>query len=158
MVWARAGALSLVVALLLTACGLSIPTDPNGTLDRVTDGRLRVGISPNGELTTVDDGQYGGTEAELVKDFADSLNAQIEWTVGSEEALVRGLEHNSLDLVIAGITDQSPWAERAAPTRPYAEAPDAWGTDHKLVMLVPMGENAFLSELERFLDEQGQSG
>ena len=126
MVWARAGALSLIVVLTLSGCGVSMPTDPNGTLDRVTDGQLRVGISPNGELTTVDDGQYGGSEAELVKRFADTLGAQIEWTAGSEEPLVRGFEHDSLDLVIAGITDQSPWVDRAAPTRPYAEAPDAW--------------------------------
>jgi ABC-type amino acid transport substrate-binding protein len=156
MAWIRTVAQTLLIALLLTSCGVTIPSDPNGTLDRVTGGELRVGLSPNGDLVRVDDGEYSGREVELVERFADSLDAEIEWTVGSEESLVRGLENSSLDLVIAGITDQSPWVDRAAPTRPYAETPDAWGVTHKLVMLVPMGENAFLSTLERFLDAAGE--
>jgi len=36
-------------------------------------------------------------------------------------------------------------------TRPYAETVLEDGSSHKLVMLVPIGENAFLSELEGFL-------
>lgn len=153
----RTAAIALMMAFVLTACGISIPTDPNGTLDRVTGGELRVGLSPNGELVQVDDGSYTGQEPGLVKRFSESINANIEWTVGSEEALVRGLERGSLDLVIAGMTDESPWVDRAAPTRPYDEVPDGHGGTHKLIMLVPMGENAFLSELERFLDAKGES-
>lgn len=156
MAWKRAGAIAVVLAFALTACGISMPTDPNGTLDQVTGGELRVGVSPNGDLVQVDDGRYTGLEPDLVKKFADSLDASIDWTVGSEEALVRGLENGSLDLVIAGITEKSPWVDRAAPTRPYDEVPDDHGGTHKLVMLVPMGENAFLSTLERFLDAEGE--
>jgi hypothetical protein len=155
MAWIRTGVPALVIALILTSCGISMPTDPNGTLDRVSGGELRVGASPNGDLVQVDDGSHSGLEPELVKRFADSLDATIDWTVGSEEALVRGLENGSLDLVIAGITDQSPWVDRAAPTRPYDEVSDDHGGTHKVVMLVPMGENAFLSKLERFLDAEG---
>lgn len=148
---------AVLVAFALTSCGISIPTDPNGTLDRVTGGELRVGLSPNDDLVQVDDGSYTGLEPGLVKEFADSIDASIDWTVGSEEALVRGLENGSLDLVIAGITDKSPWVDRAAATRPYYEVPDGHGGTHKLIMLVPMGENAFLSTLERFLDAAGES-
>lgn len=155
MAWKRASAIALVVAFTLSACGISMPTDPTGTLDRVSGGELRVGASPNGDLVQVDDGSYSGLEPELVKRFADSLDATIDWTVGSEEALVRGLENGSLDLVIAGITEKSPWVDRAAPTRPYDEVSDNHGGTHKLIMLVPMGENAFLSTLERFLDAEG---
>ena len=36
-------------------------------------------------------------------------------------------------------------------TRPYAESRDERGKLHKHVMLVPMGENAFLLELDKFL-------
>jgi len=154
MAWKRGSTLALVIAFTLTACGISMPTDPDGTLDRVSGGELRVGASPNGDLVQVDDGSYTGLEPELVKHFADSLDATIDWTVGSEEALVRGLENGSLDLVIAGITDKSPWVDRAAATRPYDEVPDDHGGTHKLVMLVPMGENAFLSTLEHFLDAE----
>src|SRR5690606_31974392 len=52
------------------------------------------------------------------------------------------------------LTDATPWADRSGVTRPYAEVRDAVGETHKLVMLVPMGENAFLSELEVFLSQE----
>ena len=35
----------LAGALALTACGTSFPSDPDGTLDRVSGGTLRVGAS-----------------------------------------------------------------------------------------------------------------
>lgn len=155
MAWVKAGAQALLIALVLTSCGL-IPTDPNGTLNRVTGGELRVGLSPNGDLVQVNDSHFSGSEVELVRGFAEQLDATIDWTVGSEEALVRGLENGSLDLVVAGMTEESPWVERAAATRPYDEVPDGHGGTHKLIMLVPMGENAFLSTLERFLDAEGE--
>jgi ABC-type amino acid transport substrate-binding protein len=147
----RAAAGLLVLAL--SGCGLTMPSDPDGTLDSVRDGVLRVGISENGELTTIDDNDFSGSEVEAVEGFAEQLGAEIDWTVGSEERLVRGLERGSLDLVIAGLTDQTPWMDMAGMTRPYAEVDGADGVTHKLVMLVPLGENAFLTELETFLAE-----
>ena len=145
----------VIVALALSGCGVSIPTDPEGTLDRVRGGTLHVGASPNGDAVQVDRGTVSGAEVELVARFAEHLDAEIEWTVGAEEALVRALERGELDLVIGGLTDASPWVDRSGMTRPYAEVRDAAGEVHRLVMLVPMGENAFLSELETFLSEEG---
>jgi ABC-type amino acid transport substrate-binding protein len=147
-----AGAAAVIAAFVLTACSVSIPADPNGTLDAVRGGILRVGVSPNGDLTAVDGtGQVSGSEPEAVEEFASTLDATVVWTVGSEEALVRGLENDSLDLVIAGLTDETPWMDKAGMTRPYREALADDGTTHKLVMLVPLGENEFLTELETFL-------
>jgi ABC-type amino acid transport substrate-binding protein len=148
-IWLTATA---VLLLATTGCGLAIPSDPDGTLDSVRGETLRAGISANGELTIVDDGgEHSGSEVEAVEAFASSLDARVDWTVGSEESLVRALERGDLDLVAAGLTDETPWAEHAGMTRPYAEVDGADGTTHKLVMLVPMGENAFLTELETFL-------
>jgi hypothetical protein len=125
-------ALTAVMLLSTTGCGLTMPTDPDGTLDSVRGEVLHVGISANGGLTVVDDeGDHTGSEVEAVEGFAEHLDARIDWTVGSEEA--------------------TPWAEHAGMTRPYTEVDGADGTTHKLVMLVPMGENAFLTELETFL-------
>lgn len=136
--------------LLLTGCA-SIPSDPQGTLHRVSDGVMHVGVSPNGDFTTVEDGVVGGSEAALVEEFARTVDAEIEWTVGSEEALVRALERHEVDLVIAGLTEATPWVAHAGVTRAYDDFVDEDGRTHKLVMLVPMGENAFLTELETFL-------
>lgn len=148
--WALALAASV---LLLSGCNVSIPSDPHGTLDQVVGGTLYVGAAPNGVFTSVASGEVSGSEVELVEAFAETIDADIEWTVGSEEALVRGLEHGDLDLVIAGLTDATPWLARAGVTRPYGEFTDQDGTTHKLVMLVRMGENAFLTELETFLTQ-----
>lgn len=146
--------MAIALCAALAGCGVQIPADPDGTLDRVSGGTLRAGASPNGELVRVDDGEVSGSEAELVEAFASSLDARVEWTEGSEESLVRGLEHGDLDLVVGGLTDATPWSDKAGMSRPYAEAVDSHGDTHKLVMLVPLGENAFLSALETFLSER----
>jgi ABC-type amino acid transport substrate-binding protein len=146
-------AIALATVLLLTGCGAQIPADPDGTLERTTGGTLRVGVTPHDTFTVVEAGQVSGSEAELVEAFAASIDADVAWTVASEEALVRELENGALDVVIGGITDQTPWIDKAGMTRPYDEFTDARGERHKLVMLVPLGENGFLVELERFLSE-----
>lgn len=143
--------------LLLTGCGIRIPSDPDGTLDAVQGGVLRAGISPHGELVRVDGGEPSGSEVEALTAFARSLDADVEWTVGSEEALVRGLEEGDLDVVAAGLTDQTPWTNKAGMTRPYAETTLEDGSTAKLVMLVPLGENAFVSRLETFLTDEEAS-
>ncbi|MFH5823812.1 transporter substrate-binding domain-containing protein [Georgenia sp. AZ-5] len=147
-------ATALLLAALLTGCGATIPTDPDGTLDRVTStGVLRVGVSPNPPWTIVtsQEAPPRGTEAELVGEFAESLGAEIEWTVGGEEALVGELERGQLDLVIGGLTARSPWSQKAALTYRYTTAVGPEGTEELHVMAAPMGENAFLVELEHFL-------
>lgn len=142
---------AFVLAVVLSGCGISIPTDPDGTLDRVRGGELRVGVSPNPGFIEVGGGRPSGAEIDAIEAFADHLDADIDWTVGSEEALVRALEDERLDLVAGGLTDQTPWIDKAGVTRPYAEVTAEDGETHRLVMLVPLGENAFLSDLETFL-------
>jgi ABC-type amino acid transport substrate-binding protein len=146
-----AALLTLVAVCAVTACGVRIPADPDGTLDAVHGGELRAGVSPHEGFVEVDDGDPQGPEADAIRAFAGTLDAEVAWTVGSEEQLVRGLEDGALDVVAGGITDQTPWLDKAGVTRAYREAEDASGRVHKIVMLVPLGENAFLSELEVFL-------
>lgn len=147
----------LAAMLTLTGCGLQIPADPDGTLARVTGGDLRAGVSPVDGLIDVGGQEPLGDEADAIRAFAASLDAEVQWTVGSEEALVRGLEDGELDLVAGGLTDQTPWLDKAGVTRAYREVTDDRGRTHKLVMLVPLGENAFLSELETFLTAHVES-
>lgn len=145
--------LALVSVLSLCGCGLTIPSDPSGTLDAVRGGVLRAGVSPNApfvDVTGVDE-EPTGTEVEAIEAFADHLDADVEWTIGSEEELVRDLEDGELDLVAGGLTDETPWSDKAGVTRSYDDMTDDDGSVLKLVMLAPMGENAFISELETFL-------
>ena len=79
------------------------------------------------------------------------LGAEIEWVAGTEQVLADELKHGGLDLVIGGLDDKTPWVTHAGTTRPYAESRDGRGSLHKHVMLVPLGENAFLLELDKYL-------
>ena len=147
----------LVAALvLLTAGCTSFPADPEDTLERVTDGLLRVGVSPNPPHTEVRGAaEPEGREVVLVRDFAATLPAEVEWTVGGEEMLITALERGDLDVVVGGLTADTPWSEHVAVTRPYAKATDAAGEPIELVLAARPGENAFLMRLEEFLISRG---
>jgi polar amino acid transport system substrate-binding protein len=154
----RVTLLVTVVAALLAGCGVTIPTDPEGTLERVTGGTLRVGVSPNPPWTeAAQDGEPTGAEVGLVKEFAATLQAEVSWTVGGEEALIKRLEEGDLDLVIGGLTADTPWEEHIAVTKPYAEGTGPDGKRIRLVMAAPPGENAYLVRLEKFLLSRGQA-
>jgi polar amino acid transport system substrate-binding protein len=147
--------LLLVAALalpILAGCSGTVPADPDGTLERVRGGTLHVGVSPNEPWTDVHDGaDPSGIDVDLVRGFASSIDATVEWTEGGEHVLMAGLELGELDLVIGGLTSDSPWVEKAALTVPFTEEPGAHGRLEKHVFAAPMGENAFLLELEMFL-------
>lgn len=149
------------LTIVLSACAIQIPTDPDGTLDQVSGGHLRVGVTENPPWVVLPDTRRSddaptGTEPDLVEQFASSLDADVVWRTGSEAALVRALERGELDLVIGGFDDQTVWTQLAAMTLPYAESTGPDGTA-KHVMLVRMGENGFLTTLEKFLLETGAS-
>lgn len=149
------------VGVFLCGCELSIPSDPDGTLQRVTGGELRVGLSPNPPWTvlpTSEGAPPSGREVELVLQVAEELDTQVRWTVGGEEALMGGLERDELDLVIGGLTEKSPWTTHAALTVPHSTGTSPEGNRVGRVFAVPLGENAFMVTVERVLLERGGRG
>jgi polar amino acid transport system substrate-binding protein len=150
----RFAAAALVLAVSLSGCASRFPADPEGTLDRVSGGTLRVGISPNGEWTDITDGgEASGLEVTLVEEFAESIDAEVAWVEGGEEQLFTQLHEGALDMVVGGLTDKTPWVNKGAITKPFTEVTTSKGME-KHVMATAMGENAFLLELERFLLNQ----
>jgi polar amino acid transport system substrate-binding protein len=118
--------ITLVTALLLGAC--DYPRDPDGTRDRVAGGTMRVGFTVNEPWVELPGDEPTGIEPALVRGLARELDAEIDWTEGSEEELVAGLEEGQLDLVIGGITDETLSEKKAALTRPYVDTETAIGT------------------------------
>jgi len=141
----------------VTACGF--PRDPDGTLERVTGGVLRVGVSenppwtrwPGGAPAAGESGEPSGIEVDLVSDFAASLGAEVAWVPGSEADLMTLLEESELEVVVAGLEASAPWSSHVALTYPYATSIDDKGEEVRHVMAVVMGENDLLTTLESFL-------
>ncbi len=150
----RAVVAAAAALVLLPGC-VAVPADPHGTLIRVrATGVLTAGASPRAPWVVLNpDGPPAGTEPTLVEAFAARQGARVDWLTGGEEELFRLLDDGALDLVVGGLTTDSPWEARAALTRPYAESSFVSGARQRHVMAVRMGENALQSELERFLDE-----
>ena len=78
---------------------------------------MRVGITENDPWTNLDG--PSGIEVELVKRFAEHLDAEIEWTEGSEQELFGALHVGSLDLVIGGLVSTNPNSAEATLTYPF---------------------------------------
>lgn len=110
----------LLLSLLSFACQ-NLPRDPEGTLQRVQGGRLRVGLVESPPWVVRTEGEPAGAEVELARRFASQLGATPEWYWGGEQQHMEALEHFELDLVIGGLTDQTPWQKRVGLTAPYFE-------------------------------------
>jgi ABC-type amino acid transport substrate-binding protein len=140
--------------LTLSATGCGLPWDPQGTLDRVRDGDLHVGVSHNPPWTDLLAGEEPrGKEVDLVRRLAKELNAKIRWHPGGETSLLEGLEQFRLDLVIGGIKKDTPWEGRIGLTRPHTRTDEG-----KYVLACPPGENGWIVFLDRWLHQQERGG
>ena len=106
------------IALLLLPVACGIPRDPEGTLDRVRGGVMRVGITEHPPWTILGE-EPTGAEVELVESFAGDLAADVEWVEGSHGELLAALERRELDLVVGGFTSDDPWASQVTFIQPY---------------------------------------
>ncbi len=77
----------------------------------------------------------------------NELNATPEWHWGGEQAHMEALERHELDLVIGGLTKQTPWKKNAGVTDSYFE-------NH--IMATPPGENGWIKQLDEFLAQQSK--
>ncbi|MGH2773808.1 MAG: substrate-binding periplasmic protein [Actinomycetota bacterium] len=109
--------LAIVLALALAACG--IPRDPEGTLARVSGGIMRVGVTEAPPWVELGDASPDGIEVRLVERFAEEIDAEIEWVEGPENENFGALRVRELDLVIGGLTTETPWSSEAGITHPY---------------------------------------
>ena len=145
----------VIVLSVVVACGL--PRDPQDTLERVRGGTLRVGFVVDTPWVTESGGRAGGIEGAIAAELARGLGARVAWTHASETPLLTALHDGDLDLVIAGLTTESPWAAKASFTRPYyvdTTTVDGERTEVPHVVAVPRGENAWQVHVERVLESR----
>jgi polar amino acid transport system substrate-binding protein len=97
----------------------------------------------------------GGVEGTIVAELARTLGARVAWTHGSETPLLTALHEGDLDLVVAGLTKDSPWNGTVALTRPYyVDTTTVHGETRRIrhVIAVRPGENAWHMYVERLLE------
>lgn len=152
----RAGIAAVATVLLAAGCAAPFPADSEGSLERASGGTLYVGVTANAPWTEIQpDGGVTGLEAVLVTDYAESIDAEVDWIEGSESVLADKMKKGELDILIGGLTSKAPWTDKVALTRPYSTVRGEDGKKDKMVMGVRPGENALLVSLETFLVEQG---
>jgi polar amino acid transport system substrate-binding protein len=109
-------------AVITLAVGCDFPADPEGTLDRVSGGTLRVGVIHDPPWVVLAPGEEpAGVEPDLVRRFADTIDAEVDWVEGTESELAEAVGGFQLDLIIGGLTRDFPYPEDVAMTRPYVD-------------------------------------
>src|SRR3954465_11666695 len=106
--------------LPLAACGAAtaLPKDPKDALEHIrTSHVLHAGASQNPPWVRTDGAEPQGFEPDLVRAFAASLGARVEWTMKGEAPLMEALGKQELALVAAGGTTKSPWKKTVALTQ-----------------------------------------
>jgi membrane-bound lytic murein transglycosylase MltF len=122
-----------------------LPRDQSGTVKRVvSSGELRVGLVENPPFVIRTADEPKGVEVEIIKNFAQSMNARPVWNWGSEEQLMPALENYKLDLIAAGVVADTPWKNRVGLTSPYTQ---------QQVIATPPGENQMIKRLDEFLSQ-----
>jgi membrane-bound lytic murein transglycosylase MltF len=139
----------LLLPALLAGCS-GLPRDPGGTTDRIVSTHvLRAGAAENPPWVRIEDGIPKGIEPDIVRAFAATLGARVEWTVNGETPLAEAAEKSRLDLLVSGATRKSPWAKKLGASQAYAAVPKG----EKRLLLAATGENQLLLRLDRFLGE-----
>ncbi len=127
LAWSGTTAAALALGFALAGCD-GYPKDANDTLERVRAGErpLRVGWSPAEPWVRVVEAGRGdgpaGVEPDLVRAWAASVGARIEWVPGGEAQLVQALQRNAVDVAVAGFSDDAPWGSKTGQTQPYLKA------------------------------------
>lgn len=115
----RLARLLTIVLLGVGFTGCDIPQDPEGTLKKARGGGLLVGVTESPPWVRRTPAGAAGVEADLVREFADQLGAEVHWCWSDSEANLAALERYRLDLVIGNLTKSSPWSRRVAFATPY---------------------------------------
>jgi polar amino acid transport system substrate-binding protein len=99
--------LFLLALLTIMVTGCEFPQDPRGTLERVQNGTMLVGLVDNDPWTQMEEERASGVEVELLKDFADELGAKISFVPGTTPELLEAARQAEIDVLIGGFTSTS---------------------------------------------------
>lgn len=134
--------------MAIVIAGCSFPRDPEKSYDRAEETSLWVGVAVNPPHTTFEDGTAGGSEVELLREFAATNGLKITFLEGSESVLIEKLKNYELHILAGGFVKKTIWEKDAGTTVTY---------DKQHLFLVPRGENKLLQKLETFILQKSSS-
>jgi hypothetical protein len=109
-----------LISAVVSGCS-DFPRDAEDTLREIERGRpLVVGWSAAAPWVSGAGGvEPAGIEPDLIRRWASARGVRINWVEAGEAQIVEGLNGNSLDVGIAGFTDQAPHGGLIGQTQPY---------------------------------------
>ncbi len=107
----------VTLTLFLGGCD-RFPKDSRGTLEKVRNAILRVGLSSYDPAADAS-AEPVGNQINFVNQFAKELHAQVLWVRGSQEDITQLLSHYELHMAIGGYTPSSPFKKEVTLTKPY---------------------------------------
>ncbi len=135
--------LCLLLSLILSLSGCSLPKDPESTSERVQGGTLRIGLLSQ---------RMDATDQAALDAVAEAFSASPDIVDGSVHQLISMLEKGEIDIAIGGIPADTPFGEQVGLSRSYGTV--AIGDEERMrVLAVRKGENGFLTRIEKVLPE-----
>jgi len=128
----------LLATVLLAAGCDAIPSDPDGTLERVREQRsFRVGLIASHSAPP-------DAAADLLRRLSRATSAKAMLERGPAEALLTRLEEGDLDLVLGEFAEKSPWAAQVTLSEPIV-------TNGPTILAAAArnGENAWIALVHR---------
>lgn len=144
---------SLLCLILIVVGCREYPKDPEGTWERIRREGARVGLAEDGSHVQINgrpsQGPVEGSVVVLLERMLADLGVEeAKRQIGSSDELMEKLERFELDIVVGGYTENSPWRNRVAFSRPwYVDSSDG---DHH-VLALPPGENRWLMTGDRWI-------
>ncbi len=132
----------VLVLLLSIFCSCDLPKDPNSSWENAKKEGLKIGVVQNPPFSYVEGGAFGGSEVQILNDFAEKVGLKVRYQTGNESDLLKKLEKYKVHVVIGGFDKKTIWKKKAGLTTEY---------NNENVFLVPMGENELLIHLENYL-------
>ena len=117
----RSALITLLLGLSLSFSCTNLPRDPKQTLQQLQSRPIRVGLVEHPPWVIRNGAEPAGVEVDLIRNFASQLGTTADWHWGGEQEQLEALQHYQLDLVIGGLTDQTPWSKYVGLTSPYFE-------------------------------------
>ena len=137
----------LLCLALLTLAGCDLPKDPEGTLERVRGGELRVGVLTGNPRAEAED-------RRIVDALAAAIQARPSFHPNDAHHLLWDLQHGGLDLVIGGMPAKTPFSQDVGLSK-TAGPLFRPGEAEERVLAVRNGENGFLLAVNEAIESSG---